>query len=86
GSAPNGSGKWGQQDLAGNVWEWGLDWYATPYNASCNNCAYATPASYRVRRGGVFGNGASVLLSPFRSDRGPSNRYSALGGRCARTP
>ncbi|MEB2314387.1 MAG: SUMF1/EgtB/PvdO family nonheme iron enzyme, partial [Sorangiineae bacterium] len=86
GSAPNGSGKWGQQDLAGNVWEWGLDWYATPYNASCNNCAYTTPASDRVGRGGDFRDVASSLVSPYRSVYGPSSRSFALGGRCARTP
>src|SRR6185503_5212427 len=28
--SPQGDGKWGQADLAGNVWEWTLDWGATP--------------------------------------------------------
>ena len=29
--SPTGDGKWGQADLAGGVWEWNLDWYASPY-------------------------------------------------------
>ena len=52
--SPKGDGKWGQSDLAGNVWEWTLDWYASPYSMPCNNCADLTAASYRVVRGGGF--------------------------------
>ncbi|MEB2312344.1 MAG: formylglycine-generating enzyme family protein [Sorangiineae bacterium] len=86
GSAPNGAGKWGQQDLAGNVWEWRLDWRANAYDVSCNDCAHTTPASSRVVLGGDFHDIASVLLSPYRFDYNPSYRSRALGGRCARTP
>jgi sulfatase modifying factor 1 len=31
GTAALGAGRWGQLDLAGEVWEWALDWAASPY-------------------------------------------------------
>ncbi|HTM44465.1 MAG TPA: SUMF1/EgtB/PvdO family nonheme iron enzyme [Polyangiaceae bacterium] len=38
--SPKGDGKWGQADLAGNLQEWILDWYATPYaQVPCVDCA-----------------------------------------------
>src|SRR5690606_38087897 len=51
--SPKGDGRWGQADLAGNMWEWSLDWYAG-YSAPCNDCANLTTASNRVFRGGSF--------------------------------
>src|SRR5262249_20228990 len=44
GSKPNGDGLWGQADLAGNLSEWNLDWFADRYpgsspGSSCGDCA-----------------------------------------------
>ena len=85
GTATLGAGVWGQLDLAGNVWEWNLDWYAT-YVDPCTDCAYLTTASNRVLRGGYFNNPASYLLPPPRYDDAPAFRSSGIGFRCARTP
>jgi sulfatase modifying factor 1 len=88
--SPKGNGKWGQADLAGNAMEWTLDWYTSPYpSTSCTNCAGTTEAAAtypgRVIRGGVFGYGASYMLSSNRDLNGvPSGRSGGTGSRCAR--
>jgi formylglycine-generating enzyme required for sulfatase activity len=87
GTASLGAGYWNQLDLAGEVWEWNLDWYAT-YEA-CTDCACANTApvtSARVVRGGYFYFTTSCLLPPDRYNGSPELRYYNTGFRCARTP
>jgi formylglycine-generating enzyme required for sulfatase activity len=83
--SPKGDGKWGHADLAGNLWEWTLDWYASQYPTPCDNCAdlNAFPGSLigRVVRGGSFQDGAPGLRSAYRY-YGLTN---VVGARCART-
>ena len=83
--SPKGDGKWGQSDLAGDVEEWTLDWYADPYPIPCNNCADLTVTSSRVFRGGGFVGGAVYLRSAIRGGGYPDDHYYLQGGRCART-
>jgi formylglycine-generating enzyme required for sulfatase activity len=84
GTATLGASYWGQLDMAGEVWEWNLDWYAT-YVDPCTSCAYLTTASYRVLRGGAFNYAATYLLPPDRFSDPPSDRYYFIGFRCARS-
>jgi formylglycine-generating enzyme required for sulfatase activity len=83
--SPTGDGLYGQADLAGNVWEWNLDWYASPYVNPCTDCANLTPASSQVSRGGGFGSDTADVLV---SNRGapPTDRVVDVGARCARNP
>jgi formylglycine-generating enzyme len=87
GSISAGNGMFGQSDLAGNVWEWSLDWYSTSYSsASCDDCVDSSPSQHRVRRGGSFRYSEESLASSFRGRDAPMNRRFDGGFRCARAP
>jgi formylglycine-generating enzyme required for sulfatase activity len=83
GVASKGAGFWGQLDLAGEVYEWNLDWYAA-YNDPCLDCAYLAVTPSRVIRGGTCASLASSLRSPSRNDYGPTGHVGSQGFRCAR--
>ena len=84
--SPMGDGKYGQADLAGNVWEWTLDAYGT-YQSPCNDCANLSPLpSNRVTHGGSFNVVAPTLYSTYRNMPPPDTRDSTVGVRCARVP
>ena len=88
-TSPKGDGKWGQADLAGNMWEWNLDWYISPYaDSSCNDCAIVSQgdAVGRVVRGGGGVYDAMHLLSSGRLLDAPQVHAKATGVRCARMP
>lgn len=80
---PEGDGKWKHADLAGNVWEWVLDWYDVYLNP-CDDCANLMQTVNRVFRGGSFGDYAAVLRGAYRFSSEPSARDRTLGFRCAR--
>jgi formylglycine-generating enzyme required for sulfatase activity len=85
GTASLGAGYWNQLDLAGEVYEWNLDWYVL--YAACTDCANTAPAaSGRVFRGGDFYDDATYLLPSGRYGDTPADRSYAVGFRCARTP
>lgn len=87
GSKPAGDGVWGQSDLGGNVWEWVLDWYASPYANPCNDCANLTEASGRVLRGGGFQvGGVRGLRGANRVNLPPTIHDFNFGVRCSRMP
>jgi sulfatase modifying factor 1 len=82
GSTPNGNGRWGHADLAGNGMEWTLDWYdiypnspVTNYAAISNGHAIASSFARSVRAGD--------FRAAFRDGYTPDSRY-AVSMRCAR--
>jgi sulfatase modifying factor 1 len=85
GTATAGAGRWGQLDLAGDLWEWTLDWNAA-YVDPCVDCAYLTVTNERMARGGGFSGDASGLLPTDRASLPPVGRFSDTSFRCARAP
>jgi formylglycine-generating enzyme required for sulfatase activity len=82
--SPKGDGKWGQADLAGNLDEWGLDWYPG-WAIPCTDCAYLSPTSDRIIRSGSFADSvASSMRTTLRVGGSPTTRYFTNGFRCAR--
>ena len=80
GTATAGAGLFGHLDLAGEVYQWTLDFYANygpgdddggfdPYlpGVPCTDCANLTASFGRVVRGGDFLEDDSTLLPPFRN-------------------
>ena len=88
GTHPLGNGKWGHADLAGNVAEWVLDTYVSPYAITpCNDCADHTAGGPSAMRGGAFYNNQYILLASARSTpAGSVVRDGGIGFRCVRTP
>jgi formylglycine-generating enzyme required for sulfatase activity len=85
GTATQGAGLWGQLDLAGEMWEWNLDSWAS-YSTPCTDCADLAPDGDRVFRGGYWGVDISGLAPPLRDYYPPTSRTGTIGFRCARTP
>jgi formylglycine-generating enzyme required for sulfatase activity len=83
GTKPAGDGRWGHSDLAGNAWEWALDYFRS-YRTDCIDCAELMPGTNRVIRGGSFFLDATNLRASFRTNFPPTDRTDALGVRCAR--
>lgn len=87
GTAALGAGLWGQIDLAGEVFQWTLDWYGNNYIDPCTTCSNVNGGSNRVARGGGFDSPQEPLFPSYRIGGGsPASRTINVGFRCARTP
>jgi formylglycine-generating enzyme required for sulfatase activity len=88
GSAQAGIGRYGQLDLAGNLYEGFLDSYVDTFLTPCVDCVYYDAANTSlVFRGGCYACGSVIIQNQQRtriSDR--TNRSQNLGLRCARAP
>lgn len=82
---PLGSTPDGIMDMAGNVWEWCSDWYASGYyrGSPRENPQGPDSGESRVVRGGSWFN-YSLVLPACRFLDHPGNRYNAFGFRCVR--
>src|SRR5262249_2994631 len=74
GTPQKGAGVWGHLDLAGNVWEWNLDWYADSYTDPCQDCGNLMADANRVFRGGSFSDSPPTLRSYSRESGVPTTR------------
>jgi formylglycine-generating enzyme required for sulfatase activity len=86
--SPTGDGKWGQADLAGNQWEWALDWAGAggALVNPCHDCAALTDPTYRSLQGGYFLGDEQVQRGNYHNIGDPMLRLGDVGFRCARLP
>ncbi len=86
--ASAGAGRWGQLDLAGEVFQWTRDDYYSVGYFACTDCALIFPGTgaSRAIRGGLFDSPASFLLPTYQDFSDPSARSGGVGFRCARAP
>ncbi|MCO4764428.1 MAG: formylglycine-generating enzyme family protein, partial [Myxococcales bacterium] len=89
--SPLGRGPYGHYDLAGNVYEWSLDWYSTTYYASFpatgwpSDPANVAKGTSRGLRGGSWYDVAiNTVRAGFRAAAKPYTYAVNVGMRCAR--
>lgn len=87
GQFTDGAGWQDHRDLAGNVWEWALDWLDTNWysggGADCSDCARVSSGTHRVIRGGGYSYQEVTLRAAARSGETPDATDPAIGFRCA---
>ena len=77
---------WGLYDMTGNVTEWVWDWYQRDYQSDTGSDPVGVQSgSYRVRRGGDWGDYPSVARVAHRVKIAPFVRDDSLGVRLVRS-
>ena len=77
---------YGLYDMVGNVWQRCWDWYGSYSSGLQTNPRGPSSGSYRVLRGGSWGDGAIYCRAAYRGHNYPTDRYISLGFRSVLPP
>jgi len=88
GDRDRGMSPYGAHDMAGNLYEWVMDWYAEDFYVNFANSAAVNPrgpaeGTAKVQRGGSYINSPYRLRSSFRTKGDPAEQDPHVGFRCA---
>lgn len=88
GDRAKGQSPYGAHDLAGNLYEWVMDWYAENYYGNFATAPAVNPrgpkeGTAKVQRGGSYINSPYRLRSTFRTKGDPTEEDPHVGFRCA---
>ena len=88
GDRDKGQSPYGAYDLAGNLYEWVMDWYGEDYYLNFAGSPAMNPrgpveGTAKVQRGGSYVNSPYRLRTSFRTKGDPAEQDPNVGFRCA---